>query len=415
MVPGDESASPSGGTIDDQRAVQHVDVAVKAEPNTIKLIFEGLKRAGLVRGVAYASLFTAVALALIVAIVGAEALLWQSWIPALWKWGTEPITWRLIPALVAEVYLVGGVIFVFPLVRGLFKHVFLPLVSERPRTQRATDLRATLKGIMEKPKRRGVVLALMLLGEALALVLVGVAWLKWIPAVWAWMQGGTSLLLLVPGSLAVLALALLPPALATGFFLRVIDVLAQYVEAEKTELHTTLAEIQKKYVGLGGGSNELVKLMQYANDELAVYFELGRSQARKSFRFAMLAMGLGFMLLIGGLAVQFAPLPAGVNAAAIGDVENVLLGSGAVIEFIAVMFLWMYRSTMGQLTYFFDRQMYRHDVLACQWMATHGSGKTEEERAVVKLIVEKVLDRRWKPERPPIMTRSKGAGADKSD
>jgi hypothetical protein len=51
----------------------------------------------------------------------------------------------------------------------------------------------------------------------------------------------------------------------------------------------------------------------------------------------------------------------------------------------------VYRTSIRQLTYFYNRQMYNHSVLMCQRIA---DGMKESD-PVKKTIVEKVLDRSW--------------------
>lgn len=122
--------------------------------------------------------------------------------------------------------------------------------------------------------------------------------------------------------------------------------------------------------------------------------------SRRSFFHGIVAMWLGFALLLSGLALYIVPLEKfGLNSPT-QDFKILLLSGAAIIEFISALFLWMYRSTTAQLTYLYDRQMYSHTAILCFRMAsTIDRGKGDETRAS---IVTKLLDWNPKPDRPAL-------------
>jgi len=65
---------------------------------------------------------------------------------------------------------------------------------------------------------------------------------------------------------------------------------------------------------------------------------------------------------------------------------------------IAALFLWVYRSSIAQLTYFYNRQMHIHNVVMCYRMA---ASMKEPDTAVGK-IIDKVLEQTWGVEQQPL-------------
>jgi len=107
-------------------------------------------------------------------------------------------------------------------------------------------------------------------------------------------------------------------------------------------------------------------------------------------------MWIGFAFLIIGFSTYFLPVERiGLNQP--DNINTALISVGAIIEFISALFLWVYRSSTGQLTYFYNRQMYTHSVVLCYKIAESMSKGGDEAK---QKIVEKVLERTWSVERP---------------
>ena len=58
---------------------------------------------------------------------------------------------------------------------------------------------------------------------------------------------------------------------------------------------------------------------------------------------------------------------------------------------ISALFLWIYRNSINQLNYFYNRQMHLHNVLVCERIAASMNEPDETRRT----IVEKVLSSTW--------------------
>ena len=143
----------------------------------------------------------------------------------------------------------------------------------------------------------------------------------------------------------------------------------------------------------------LLPLLRYSRAQLEQYYEMGLGQTRRSFFHALVAMWLGFTLLVLGLALYVGAFDRlGIQRPSL-DFNLLILATATIIEFISVMFLWVYRSTMGQLTFYYRLQVRNHTSILCYRMTMDmTSGKDGARRA----IVNSMLDNALTPERPPV-------------
>ena len=209
--------------------------------------------------------------------------------------------------------------------------------------------------------------------------------------------------------------------------------------------------------------DQIVKVVAYSRETLREYYTIGREQAQRSFRNSLIAMWLGFLILLIGVVDSVVPMheiiiatieqqetvkeakvvdavpskeartavaqqvqgdevkkqesaAAAADAAKAGQAEpgakagladaikaaaavaqdrggatinNLVLMTGAVIEFIAAIFLWMYRSSLRQLNLFYGKQLRFHGELMAQRLARNmGDKKDEATRAVIDMLFE---------------------------
>ena len=146
----------------------------------------------------------------------------------------------------------------------------------------------------------------------------------------------------------------------------------------------------------------LLPLLKYSRAQLDAYYAIGLNQTRKSFFNAVLAMWLGFILLLIGIALYVGPVEKLGLTRPEPDFQILILSGAAIIEFISALFLWVYRSTTAQLTYYYKRQMHSHTSILCFRMATTIQ-TMEKSDEIKKAIIEKVLDWNEMPERPPLV------------
>jgi hypothetical protein len=212
-------------------------------------------------------------------------------------------------------------------------------------------------------------------------------WWHWIPAFFGYM-----FLFIAPvwGGMGALAL--------TGFFtdlsLSIED--AAVRDAQQVVRETEQDAINRLELTDAAG---LLPLLKYSRAQLDAYYAIGLNQTRRSFFNAVLAMWLGFILLLLGIALYVGPVEKLGLTRPAQDFQILILSGAAIIEFVSALFLWVYRSTTAQLTYYYRRQMHSHTSILCFRMASTMEQPDETKRA----IIEKVLDWSELPERPPLV------------
>ena len=147
----------------------------------------------------------------------------------------------------------------------------------------------------------------------------------------------------------------------------------------------------------------LLPLLRYSRAQLDAYYVMGLEQTRRAFVNAVVAMWLGFLILLVGIGLYIGPVEYLKIARPTGDFNTIVLASAVIVEVIAALFLWVYRSTTGQLTFYYRLQMHSHTSILCYRMASSMTASDEAKRA----IIDKVLSSTLVPERPPL-TGSKG-------
>jgi hypothetical protein len=143
----------------------------------------------------------------------------------------------------------------------------------------------------------------------------------------------------------------------------------------------------------------LLPLLRYNRAQLDAYYEIGLKQTRGSFYNAVVAMWLGFILLLVGTALYVGPVEKLGLIQPPPDFNILILSGAAIVEFISALFLWVYRSTTAQLTYYYKLQMHNHTSILCFRMASTMQQADETKRT----IIEKVLEWTAMPERPPLV------------
>jgi len=147
----------------------------------------------------------------------------------------------------------------------------------------------------------------------------------------------------------------------------------------------------------------LLPLLRYSRAQLEAYYVMGLAQTRRSFVNAVIAMWLGFAILLAGVALYIGPVEQFGIRRPSGDFNLIILSSAVIIEVISALFLWVYRSTIGQLTFYYRLQMHSHTAILCFRIGDTMGQSDEAKRAIVDRLLESTL----LPERPPL-SGSKG-------
>lgn len=157
-----------------------------------------------------------------------------------------------------------------------------------------------------------------------------------------------------------------------------------------------------------------ILIVSYSRQMLSEYYAIAMRQAQRSFRYCLIAMWLGFTVLIAGAVDNLFPytrvliqyvsdpeirklLQAGNGGATLSP-NNIVLISGAVIEFIAAAFLWVYRFSIQQQTYYYRRQLKLHNALLAHRLTKDmGQMKDEATKSIVERLLADVEDRDLAP------------------
>jgi len=266
------------------------------------------------------------------------------------------------------------------------------------------------KLIKEKPAARNLAIVISAICIPLSLVVVWIAWFKLLPPLWTWSFGTLGfkfILNYIIGFFAVIVLAALPVYAPVGAFLMFAKVLSLYAEIETEELDQALDrddreqtyaenELKEDLVGRLKDNSGLVSLLRYSRVQMKAYYKIGLTQTQRSFRYSLIAMWIGFTVILLGILLQVVDVELlskiGIRRLETNVTALVIL-SGAIIEVISAFFLWVYRTSIKQLNYFYNRQMYNHSVLMCHRISE--TMKEEDSKDTKKAIVEKILDKTW--------------------
>lgn len=238
------------------------------------------------------------------------------------------------------------------------------------------------------------------------LLLLPIAYLCWYvfpPYLWAWAH--KSLWHWIPAVFGFLFLWMPPiwgamgASSLAGF---VVDLSLSIQEAEVHKAQQAVRETEEDAMrSLEQTDKEgLLPLLKYSRAQLLAYYQMNMNQAKGSFVNSVVAMWLGFALLLMGVALFVGPVErVGLNRPT-GDIKTLVMGGAAIIEFISALFLWVYQSSVAQLTYFYSAQMHSHTAILCFRMAsTMESSKEDDAKSA---IIDKVLDWNLMPERPQV-------------
>lgn len=214
---------------------------------------------------------------------------------------------------------------------------------------------------------------------------------------WGFVNGGFwSGFFAVYGALILITIPLSFLGYFIGWCNRILDL---YAEDAQFELQKRIQEIESKKITyetkLEKADTELlIPLITYSKLELETYYKIGLNQTRKSYRFSILAMWIGFFIIVLGIIISVAPLNTLSNIFPLNEntvddqLKLLIVSSGIVIEIVSGLFFWIYRNSMIQLTYFYNRQIYVHNAL----FAFRIAQTMKEPDEAKKIIVNKILD-----------------------
>jgi hypothetical protein len=240
--------------------------------------------------------------------------------------------------------------------------------------------------------RTAVLVTLTVFGLLAFLALGYLCIFVWLPMLWAW--GFDPLtwkaILSVLGAIYLVIIPFMPFAFLGD---TVAGVLKLYAEDAEKEFTDRMNEIEQKQQNYESKLNEkdtegLIPLITYSRIELEQYYKIGLSQTQKSYRYSITAMWLGFLIIAFGILSYIVPTKYINENLVSGNLQLLTIASGIFTEFISALFLWIYKSSVNRLTYFYNRQVFIHNALLAYKIS---NTMTDPDKAKT-IIVEKILD-----------------------
>lgn len=257
------------------------------------------------------------------------------------------------------------------------------------------SLYEALRRILEKPNRKltGIILFLILFVFEVALIYFWV-WPNIIIGLWNW--GKQAWYFLVIAGFIDLVLI---TWIAFAVWYTTIDIIAKiiswYAEEEKSQVEKTIKEFEKEEEIIAKEISEkdtagLLPTIRYSGETLKTYYKISIKQTSRSFSFSVIAMFMGFFIILFGIASTFGFLAYLFREIRPTDINNIVIAGGVLAEIISALFLWVYNKSSSQLTYFYNRQIQAHNVILAFRIADTMCGTTKDEtkREIVKNILE---------------------------
>jgi hypothetical protein len=251
-------------------------------------------------------------------------------------------------------------------------------------------------GIAKWAARRGHLAGLLIVASVtflLGLAISAVVLYHLVPVVWNWGFSGSVWWKIVLGILIAFYLVLagiFPPM--PGYILAG-ETIKAYLERDETELQLGIATLTSEQTALlseldNPQQENYVKIIRLSGLEMAKWTKTTLSQHRQSFFYAVLAMWIGFAVITVGVLSAFGFPTQAVNGSPTA-VNVVVLASGALVELISALFLWVYRRSLEHFRYFYDQQMKSYRALMAYAITT---SMTVPDKAIL-LIVGSLMER----------------------
>lgn len=248
------------------------------------------------------------------------------------------------------------------------------------------------------PWRTGIMVSIALAFLAASLWYV---WVVWFATLWAW--AGADIARIVGAITVTFLMGILTILVITVFVMLAQSWISSFGSAENLKIARAREQADKVEDQVlrdleGQDTAGLLPLQRYSRSQLKTYYEIGLQQVRRSFVNATIAMWLGFLILLAGVALYVLPLEQFHVPKPTGSFNTIILASAVIVEVIAALFLWVYRSTIAQLTYYYRLQMHSHTSILCYRIA---ESMNEPDKAKQAIIAE-ILRASFTPERPAV-------------
>lgn len=252
----------------------------------------------------------------------------------------------------------------------------------------ATQYSNFMKSFLEK-KLGGVIATLgLLFFLALTIIIFYLAWLFVILPIWNW--GGQVwyqliIAILADGIILIFFFSFLISIISRLWkILRFYVEIPSYIRSPEEELidrwekltFNRLEQIEKK----------LFQVIKYRRESLNYYYNTNFNQTKKSYRYSIIAMFIGFIIIIIGIISAFGFFDIVSTDIKETEINNVVIAGGVIAEMISALFLWIYNASSKQLMYFYSQQIQAHNALISFIISGTMKKETEEDKAKEKII-----------------------------
>ncbi|MCO5266082.1 MAG: hypothetical protein M9948_09435 [Lentimicrobium sp.] len=240
--------------------------------------------------------------------------------------------------------------------------------------------------------RMTVIISLILLLIITTAVAVYYCIFIWLPMLWNWgfdpptWRGIFSVL----GAIYLFIGPFIPFFLIGDIISGIFKLYATDAEKEFSSRINEINEKQSNYESILGETDTegLIPLVTFSRIELEQYYKIGLTQTQRSYQYSILAMWFGFFIIAFGILSYIVPATFINKDFVSGNLQILTIGSGIITELVSALFLWIYKSSINRLTYFYNRQVFIHNTL----LAFKISGSMKDADKARMLIVEKILE-----------------------
>lgn len=252
-----------------------------------------------------------------------------------------------------------------------------------------------LKKILEKPYRKlaGVLVFAVLFFVEVILIYSWV-WPNFVLALWNWGKQAWYCWI-IAGIIDFILIILIIAFVWFTSIDKIIKIITWYAEEETSKAEVTIQKYEKEEEKIAAKIGEkddsgLLPAIRYSGETLKTYYGISIKQTRRSFLFSVIAMFIGFFIILTGIASTFGFLEPFFRDIEPTDINNIVIAGGILAETISALFLWVYNKSSSQLTYFYNRQIHAHNIILAFRIADTMSetAKDETKQEIVKNILE---------------------------
>ena len=126
---------------------------------------------------------------------------------------------------------------------------------------------------------------------------------------------------------------------------------------------------------------DIFDTVQLGLNQLTEYYTINKSQARNSFRFSIFAIVLGLITIVGGIWIFYFRDTPNLQLATISSI------SGTLIESIGALYFFIYKKSLEQLNYFYDKLIETQNIMLAVTLAERMENEEKKAEIREKIII----------------------------